>query len=125
MLHLIAEITAKSTPFMDQVIIDGWITLTPWKIIGYLGVLMFGGRWIVQLYASTRAKRPTFPRIFWGMSLCGSILTLSYFIFGKNDSVGILGNLFPVGVAAYNLFLDITSQKRTPTQVAAERKEAD
>lgn len=99
---------------MHRVIADGWITLTPWKIVGYLGVLMFGGRWVVQLYASTRAKQPTFPRIFWGMSLLGSALTLTYFIFGKNDSVGILGNLFPAAVASYNLFLDITSKRRRP-----------
>jgi lipid-A-disaccharide synthase-like uncharacterized protein len=45
------------------------------------------------------------------MSLAGSLLTLSYFTFGKNDSVGILSNLFPCMVASYNLFLDVTSRK--------------
>jgi len=30
---------------------------------------------------------------------------LCYFIFGKNDSVGILSNLFPFTVALYNLYL--------------------
>jgi len=98
---------------MDTIIYEGWITLTPWKIIGYLGVLMFGGRWIVQLYASRRTQRPTFPRVFWIMSLVGSLLTLSYFIFGKNDSVGILSNLFPCCVASYNLFLDIKDGRLT------------
>ncbi|MDL5052641.1 lipid-A-disaccharide synthase N-terminal domain-containing protein [Oscillatoria laete-virens NRMC-F 0139] len=51
------------------------------------------------------------PRVFWIMSLCGSILLLSYFIFGKNDSVGILSNLFPSVIAIYNLYLDITHHK--------------
>ena len=32
---------------------------------------------------------------------------LSYFVWGKNDSVGILGNLFPSFVATYNLWLDV------------------
>jgi lipid-A-disaccharide synthase-like uncharacterized protein len=33
---------------------------------------------------------------------------LSYFVFGKNDSVGIISNLFPAFIAGYNLFLDFT-----------------
>jgi len=40
------------------------------------------------------------------MSIAGSLLLLSYFIFGKNDSVGIISNLFPAFVAGYNLYLD-------------------
>jgi lipid-A-disaccharide synthase-like uncharacterized protein len=48
------------------------------------------------------------------MSTSGSVLLLLYFIFGKNDSVGILSNLFPLFIALYNLRLDITSN-RNPT----------
>jgi lipid-A-disaccharide synthase-like uncharacterized protein len=47
------------------------------------------------------------PRYFWYMSIAGSLLLLSYFTFGKIDSVGILSNLFPLGIAFYNLFLDL------------------
>lgn len=90
-----------------------FLTITPWKLIGYLGVALFGGRWIVQLLASYRNKRVTMPRLFWGMSLAGSICLLAYFIFGKNDSVGVLSNLFPVVVAGYNLYLDVKNSKGT------------
>ena len=45
------------------------------------------------------------------MSISGSLLLLSYFTFGKNDSVGILSNLFPAGVAGYNLVLDLRHKK--------------
>jgi lipid-A-disaccharide synthase-like uncharacterized protein len=83
------------------------IVLTPWKLVGYLGVALFTGRWLVQLYASRRQGRPTVPRLFWYMSIAGSVLLLSYFTFGKNDSVGILSNLFPAGIAGYNLYLDL------------------
>lgn len=83
------------------------VVLTGWKLIGFLGVLVFGSRWLVQLYISRKNKRPSLNRIFWLMSLAGSILLLSYFIFGKNDSVGVLSNLFPAAVALYNLYLDI------------------
>lgn len=85
------------------------IVLTPWKIIGYLGVLLFAGRWVVQVLATRRHGRPVVPRLFWIMSVAGSALLLSYFIWGKNDSVGVLSNLFPAAVALYNLFMDVKS----------------
>ena len=83
------------------------VTLTPWKLVGYLGVALFAGRWLVQVYVSRRRGRPTVPRVFWYMSVSGSLLLLAYFTFGKNDSVGILSNLFPVFIAGYNLYLDL------------------
>jgi|GEM_PF-73788 len=71
------------------------VHMSPWKLIGLTGTLMFGGRWLVQFIASKREGKPVIPRLFWYMSILGSLMTLSYFIFGKNDAVGILGNLFP------------------------------
>ena len=88
------------------------VVVTPWKIVGYVGVLTFAGRWVVQVLASHRTGVPTVPRVFWYMSLTGSVLLLSYFVFGKNDSVGVLSNLFPAGIAAYNLMLDLRQQPR-------------
>jgi len=57
-------------------------------------------------------RRPVVPTVFWVMSISGSLLLLSYFVFGKNDSVGILSNLFPAGIASYNLYLDLTNKRR-------------
>jgi len=92
---------------MNEVIFEAiGVVVTPWKLVGYAGVLLFAGRWVVQVAASRKAGRPTVPRVFWYMSISGSLLLLLYFIFGKNDSVGILSNLFPVTIASYNLFLD-------------------
>lgn len=85
-----------------------WLSnLTAWKLVGYAGVLMFGGRWVVQAIASRKKGQVTMPRLFWYMSVVGSTLTLSYFVWGKNDSVGILSNALPFTVALYNLYLDI------------------
>jgi lipid-A-disaccharide synthase-like uncharacterized protein len=39
------------------------------------------------------------------MSMSGSALLLLYFTLSKNDSVGVLSNLFPLAVALYNLRL--------------------
>ena len=71
-----------------------------------MSVALFAGRWFVQMYYSRKYRKPVVPTVFWLMSISGSLLLLSYFIFGKNDSVGILSNLFPAGVAGYNLYLD-------------------
>jgi lipid-A-disaccharide synthase-like uncharacterized protein len=79
--------------------------------VGYLGVALFAGRWFVQMYYSRKLRRPVVPTVFWVMSISGSLLLLSYFIFGKNDSVGILSNLFPATVACYNLFLDVRHRR--------------
>ena len=82
--------------------------MSPWKLIGLVGALMFGARWLVQVLASRRHGKPVIPRLFWYMSLLGSGMTLSYFIFShKQDSVGIVQNLFPAFTAAYSLWLDI------------------
>ena len=86
------------------------VTITPWKLVGYTGVFLFAGRWFVQLAASQARGKVVMPRLFWYMSALGSVLLLGYFIFGKNDSVGVLSNLFPLFVALYNLYLDRTQQ---------------
>jgi lipid-A-disaccharide synthase-like uncharacterized protein len=78
------------------------VVITPWKLIGYSGVLLFSGRWVVQLIATRRQGEPAFPSMFWTMSILGSGLLLAYFIWGRNDSVGVLSNLFPMAVALYN-----------------------
>lgn len=95
----------------------GWIEghLTGWKMIGYLGTLLFAARWLVQLCASRRAGYPVIPRTFWYMSVSGSLLTLAYFMFSpKQDSVGILQNLFPACTAGYSLLLDIRQRGWKP-----------
>lgn len=93
----------------------GWtgLHLTPWKLIGLCGALMFAARWLVQFLASRRAQRPVIPRLFWYMSLTGSLITLSYFLFSsKQDVVGVVQNLFPAFTAAYNLYLDLRWQQQ-------------
>jgi lipid-A-disaccharide synthase-like uncharacterized protein len=100
---------------MDTVIFDNFgLVITPWKLVGYFGVLLFSGRWVVQVIYSKVYKRPVLPTLFWYMSIIGSLALLSYFTFGKNDSVGILSNLFPAFVASYNLYLDLRRRRLRP-----------
>lgn len=98
----------------DEILWLGWTGLhvTPWKLIGYAGALMFASRWLVQMLASRRARQPVIPRVFWLMSLAGSVMTLSYFMFSaKQDSVGVLQNLFPALTAIYGLQLDVRHRR--------------
>lgn len=92
------------------------VVVTPWKLVGYVGVALFAGRWFVQLLASRKHGRPMMPALFWYMSITGSVLLLLYFVFGKNDSVGILSNLFPFTVAVYNLYLHRRTQRDSARQ---------
>jgi lipid-A-disaccharide synthase-like uncharacterized protein len=96
----------NETLFQVQLLGQPWV-VTPWKLIGYTGVLLFAGRWFVQVIASHRLRRSHLPLLFWYMSVSGSVLLLSYFTLSdKKDSVGILSNLFPTSIAAYNLILE-------------------
>lgn len=111
-------------PLLQLQIFNATWVITAWKLLGYLGVALFAGRWFVQLLASHRAGQPRFPRLFWHMSLLGSVLLLSYFIFSdKNDSVGVLSNLFPCGIALYNLLLD--GRHRQRLRAAETRQQVD
>lgn len=98
---------------MDEVLFHALgVAVTPWKLVGYAGVVLFAGRWFVQVLYSRWHGRPVLPTAFWVMSISGSALLLAYFTFGKNDSVGILSNLFPASVSCYNLFLDLRHKRR-------------
>lgn len=87
-------------------------SVTPWKLVGYVGVGLFALRWVVQAFASRRARAPTMPLAFWLMSVAGSIMLLTYFVWGKNDSVGILSNLMPSLIYSYNLYLFFQHRRR-------------
>ena len=72
------------------------ITITPWKIVGLTGSLIFGLRFLIQWIASERARKSVIPFGFWECSALGSILTLSYFAIYRPDSVGILQTALPL-----------------------------
>ncbi len=86
------------------------VTITPWKLIGYFAVILFAGRWLVQMLATRAQGKPVIPTTFWSMSIAGSGLLCAYFIWGKSDSVGLIANLFPMGVAIYNLVIDLQAR---------------
>ena len=64
------------------------------------------------MYATRKLRRVHMPRAFWWLSIAGSLMLVSYFTFGKNDSVGILSNAFPALVSVYNLVIDLRHRKK-------------
>ncbi|MEO8748542.1 MAG: lipid-A-disaccharide synthase N-terminal domain-containing protein [Rhodanobacter sp.] len=86
--------------------------LTPWKAVGLLGSLLFTSRWFVQMYYTRRLGQVVMPLAFWWLSVAGSAMLLAYFVVGKNDSIGIISNFFPVFVSVYNLVVHLRHRKR-------------
>ena len=98
-------------PLLDRFV------LNPWKVVGLLGALMFGGRWLVQAAASRKAGRSIVPPSFWIISVAGSLMQLLYFTFYKVDSVGVVSTLPPFLVSLYNcrlVFWKKTAATSTP-----------
>jgi lipid-A-disaccharide synthase-like uncharacterized protein len=64
-----------------------------WKVVGWLGNVIFFSRFFVQWYATEKLKRVVVPTAFWWLSLAGSLFLLSYSLH-KNDSVFIFAYVF-------------------------------
>jgi len=63
------------------------------KVIGFFGQSLFAGRVVYQWFASERAGRAVVPRGYWGLSLAGGLLVLTYAIASTNPDSGERGNL--------------------------------
>ena len=59
-----------------------------WKVIGWLGNIVFFTRFLVQWYATEKKKRVVVPTACWWLSLAGALLMLAYSVH-KRDSVFI------------------------------------
>ena len=77
---------------------------TFWKIFGFTGQAFFGSRFVVQWWVSERAGRSIVPKVFWYLSLIGSLILLFYAI-SIGDEVFITGQALGFIVYTRNLFL--------------------
>ena len=75
-----------------------------WRIIGYTGMAMFFGRFLVQWIHSEIHKESKVPLTFWWQSLIGTILMLAYSL-RQHDPIYILGYVFNVVPYTRNLIL--------------------
>src|ERR1041385_7989111 len=87
------------------------ITITPWKVVGLTGSLIFGLRFLIQWIASERARKSVIPFGFWECSAVGSLLMLSYFAIYQRDSVGVLSTAMPLPIYLRNLYFRYTHRE--------------
>ena len=61
-----------------------------WVALGFVGQALFMGRMLVQWWASEKVKSAVVPPAFWWLSLIGSSMLMTYFIW-RVEIVGFLG----------------------------------
>ena len=76
----------------------------PFIIVGFLGQILFFGRFVVQWIASEKEGRSFIPESFWYLSLGGGILLLIYSV-SIGDIVFTLGSSLNLFIYARNIHL--------------------
>lgn len=56
-----------------------------WKVVGWIGNLVFFSRFVVQWWATEKNKQVVVPNAFWWLSLIGSLLLLAFAIKQKQS----------------------------------------
>jgi lipid-A-disaccharide synthase-like uncharacterized protein len=77
---------------------------TAWLAVGFVGQILFSGRFFVQWIASERKKASVVPVAFWWLSLAGGATLLAYAIH-RRDPVFVVGQAFGLLVYGRNLAL--------------------
>lgn len=75
-----------------------------WLMIGFLGQMMFAGRFLIQWVASEIKKESFVPIYFWYLSLGGGAALLAYATY-KLDPVFMVGQASGLIVYIRNLML--------------------
>lgn len=75
-----------------------------WHLLGFLGLVMFNGRFWIQWLGAERHKHSYLGAEFWWMSVLGSVLCLVYFA-TIGDFVNTIGPLFGLVPSIRNLIL--------------------
>jgi lipid-A-disaccharide synthase-like uncharacterized protein len=83
----------------------------PWNILGSIGQLLFGSRFLIQWIRSEMAGRSVIPIAFWYCSLGGGLLLLAYAIY-RDEPVFIAGQIPGIVVYSRNLYLISRERKR-------------
>jgi|GEM_PF-967278 len=82
-----------------------------WTLIGSVGGICFGVRFIIQWVLSEKAKRIVVPDIFWYLSFVGSVILLVY-AFHVDRLPVVVGLVFSPFLYGRNLVLLHREKKR-------------
>lgn len=75
-----------------------------WHLAGFMGLVLFNGRFWVQWWGAERHKQSYLGVEFWWMSVLGSVLCFAYFV-NIGDWVNMLGPVFGLIPSIRNLIL--------------------
>lgn len=81
-----------------------------WEVLGFVGLLVFSSRFIVQWIVSERKRESVIPVSFWYLSIVGSLFLLFY-AFYRKDPVFILSYLFNGLIYGRNLYFIYSKKK--------------
>jgi lipid-A-disaccharide synthase-like uncharacterized protein len=84
---------------------------TIWIAIGFLGQILFSGRFLVQWIVSEKQGKSVVPLAFWILSMFGGIFLLAYAVWRK-DPVFILGQSTGFLIYSRNLYLIHRERRR-------------
>lgn len=90
-----------------------------WVVIGFIGQITFGARFIIQWICSEYRKESHIPVVFWYLSIVGGMILLMYAI-SRKDPVFIMGQSMGVVIYARNLRLIYKQNKRESRYVPKE-----
>jgi lipid-A-disaccharide synthase-like uncharacterized protein len=88
-------------------------SITLMKVVGLVGQMIFGSRFLVQWLASERLKRSVIPVAFWYISVVGCLLTLVYAIHIK-EPVFVLAQVGGLLIYSRNLYFVYRSRREHP-----------
>ncbi len=100
----------------DWVVLGFAVPLDGWVVFGLAAQSLFAARFLVQWWATERARRVVVPVSFWWLSLVGGLATLVYFAH-RHEPVGMAGQFF--GLAVYIRNLQIQLRRPAPANDAA------
>lgn len=99
---------------MEQWLQEMTARLTPWAVVGIVGQLCFGFRWIIQWYASEKHKKSVVPAVFWYISFLGAVLTILSGVKDRNPAL-LVGGVLPLVIYTRNImFLRRAASQEPP-----------
>ncbi|QGQ94049.1 hypothetical protein EHS13_03550 [Paenibacillus psychroresistens] len=107
-----------------------WVSLknifeTPeskWILFGFVGQLMFTGRFIIQWIASEKAKKSVVTRSFWTFSILGSSVLSVYAIY-RQDPVFIVGQVPGILIYIRNLVIMRNQERKIRLEAVNENEQ--
>src|SRR5262249_17221847 len=93
----------KGSPPMTW-FISWFATMDAWKVLGILGQVVFGSRFIVQWLMREGEGRSVIPVAFWYLSIGGGVLTFIYACHIE-EPVFVLPQLAALFIYGRNLYL--------------------